>query len=121
MTPFGGTDPGSFLRELKDRLERDVQTGAEGVQDWIEAQVHGAAVGLLHSLLPSLVRANMAAVKVSESATLLPAAATIDAALATADLSNTALAGAVADTVQSGIRDLRSAKDYTRGVNSIAW
>ncbi|MEY9852191.1 hypothetical protein ABH923_001869 [Leifsonia sp. EB41] len=66
-------DPADFVQELFDGLNREIQTGVYEVQDWIEAQVHGAAVQLLDSLMPPIVHADRAAVKVSESAIVLPA------------------------------------------------
>ncbi|MGH1523953.1 hypothetical protein ACRAWC_07900 [Leifsonia sp. L25] len=114
-------DPADFLQELFDGLDREMQTGVQEVQDWIEAQVHGAAVQLLDSLMPPIVHANNAAVKISESAIVVPASTGIGVTLGTADLGNTVLAGAVADTVQRGLDELKSQSDYAEGVNSIAW
>lgn len=110
-----------FVEELFDGLDREVQNGVKEVQDWIEAQVHGAAVQLLDALLPSMVHASNAAVKVSESAAVMSASAGIGLTLGTADLGNAVLAGAVADTVKRGIDDLKAQSDYSRGVDSIAW
>lgn len=114
-------DPADFVHELFDGIDREIRTGAHEVQDWIEAQVHGAAVQLLDSLMPPIVRADRAAVKVSESAIMLPAHTGIGLVLSTADLGNTVLAGAVADTVQRGLDELKAERDYAAGVNSIAW
>lgn len=113
-------DPADFVQELFDGVNREIQTGVNEVNDWIEAQVHGAAVQLLDSLMPPMVHANNAAVKISESATVIPASAGIGLTLGSADLSNTVLAGAVADTVQRGIDELKAQSDYALGVNSIA-
>ena len=114
-------DPADFVQELFDGVDREIQNGVHEVQDWIEAQVHGAAVQLLDSLMPPIVRANSAAVKISESAIVLPAHTGIGLTLRTADLGNTVLAGAVADTVQRGLDELKAQSDYAMGVNSIAW
>ncbi|WP_433861752.1 hypothetical protein [Streptomyces sp. L7] len=108
-------DPADFLQELFDGLDREMQTGVQEVQDWIEAQVHGAAVQLLDSLMPPIVHANNAAVKISESAIVVPASTGIGVTLGTADLGNTVLAGAVADTVQRGLDELKSQSDYAEG------
>jgi hypothetical protein len=114
-------DPADFLQELFDGVDRQIQTGVQEVQDWIEAQVHGAAVQLLDSLMPPIVHTGNAAVKISESAIVVPASTGIGLTLGTADLGNTVLAGAVADTVQRGLDELKAQSDYARGVNSIAW
>lgn len=114
-------DPTDFVQELFDGVNRETQTGVHEVQDWIEAQVHGAAVQLLDSLLPPIVHAKNAEVKISESANVLPASTGIGLTLGSADLGNTVLAGAVADTVQRGIDELKAQGDYAQGVNSIAW
>jgi hypothetical protein len=114
-------DPADFVQELFDGLNREVQTGVQEVQDWIEAQIHGAAVQLLDSLMPPIVRAKNAAVKISESAIVVTASTGIGFTLSTADLGNTVLAGAVADTVQRGLSELKTQSDYAQGVNSIAW
>lgn len=121
MSPFGFDGPQAFLQDLIDGLDREVQDGVAGVQDWIEGQAHSAAVGLLNTMLPPLVHANIAAVKIGESTTLVAASGVVGFTLGTADVSNTVLAGAVADTVKQGISDLRSDCDYARGVNSITW
>jgi hypothetical protein len=121
MTSYGHDDPESFLENLLDQLNQEVQSGVKGVQDWIEGQIHGVAVGLLHSLLPPLVHGNNAAVKISESTTVVAASGVVEVTLGTADFGNGVLAGAVADKVKQGIGDLRSNNDYARGVNSIAW
>ncbi|MFE4468037.1 hypothetical protein ACFRFH_04390 [Leifsonia sp. NPDC056824] len=114
-------DPADFVQELFDGLDREIQSGVQEVQDWIEAQVHGAAVQLLDSLMPPIVHAGNSAVKVSESAIVVSAAAGIGLALGSAEVGNTVLAGAVADTVQRGIGELKAENDYAKGVNSIAW
>ena len=114
-------DPADFVQELFDGIDREIRSGVHEVQDWIEAQVHGAAVQLLDSLMPPIVHADRAAVKVSESAIVLPAHTGIGLTLRTADVGNTVLAGAVADTVQRGIGELKAENDYAKGVESIAW
>lgn len=114
-------DPADFVQELFDGLDREVQTGVQEVQDWIEALVHGAAVQLLDSLMPPIVHASNTSVKISESAIVMPAETGIGLTLSTADLGNTVLAGAVADTVQRGLDELKAQSDYAQGVNSIAW
>lgn len=116
----GGKDPADFVQELFDGIDREIRSGVHEVQNWIEAQVHGAAVQL-DSLMPPIVHADHAAVKVSESAIVLPAHTGIGLTLRTADVGNTVLAGAVADTVQRGIGELRAENDYANGVDSIAW
>jgi hypothetical protein len=121
MSNFGQADPQTFVQDLFDALDHEVETGVKGAQDLIEAQVHSAAVGLLDSMLPPLVRANTVAVKVSESTTVIAASEVVGLTLRTADVGNTVLAGAVADTVKQGISDLRSDSDYARGVNGITW
>ena len=114
-------DPADFVRDLFDGLDREIQTGYQEVNDWIEAQVHGAAVQLLDTVMPPIVHANNAAVKISESAIVASAGAGIRLTLGSADSSNDILAGAVADTVQRGIAELQSQSDYGKGVDSIAW
>jgi hypothetical protein len=114
-------DPADFVQELFDGVNREIQTGVQDVQGWIEAQVHGAAVQLLDSLLPAIVHAKNAEVKISESAIVLPANTGIGVTLGSAYLGNTVLAGAVADTVQRGLDELKAQSDYAEGVNSIAW
>lgn len=114
-------DPADFVQELFEGVNREMQTGVQEVQDWIEAQVHGAAVQLLDSLLPPIVHAKNTEVKLSESAIVLPASTGIGLTLGSADLGNTVLAGAVADTVQRGIDELKAEGDYAQGVNGIAW
>ncbi|MGO4595113.1 hypothetical protein AB4Z18_14955 [Leifsonia sp. 2TAF2] len=121
MTSHGHDDPESFLENLMDELNQEVQSGVKGAQDWIEGQIHGVAVGLLHSMLPPLVHGNNAAVKTSESTTVVAASGVVDITLGSADFGNGVLAGAVADKVKQGIDGLRHNNDYTRGVNSIAW
>lgn len=121
MPNHGVDDPYTFVQELFDRLNREMETGVEGVQDWIEAQVHGAAVGLLNSMLPPLVHANTSVVKISESSTMIASGEVVGITLGTADVGNTVLAGMVADKVKQAIVDLRSDQDYARGVNSITW
>ncbi|WP_431219695.1 hypothetical protein [Leifsonia xyli] len=115
MSGNGVIDPATFVEELFDGLDREVRAGVEEVQDWIEEQVHGAAVGLLNSVMPPLVQAGYAAVKLSESAIVASAAAGIGFTLGTADVSNAVLAGAVADTVKRGIGELRAQSDYAKG------
>ena len=119
MSGYGALDPMSFVQELFSGIERELQAGVGEVQSWIEAQVHGAAVGLLNSMLPPLIRANYAAIKISESAVVLPAHAGIGIALGTAAVSNGVLAGAVADKVGQGLEELTTNADYSKGVNSI--
>lgn len=114
-------DPAEFVQELFDGIDREMRTGVHDVQDWIEAQVHGAAVQLLNALMPPIVHANNAAVKLSESAVVAPASTGIGFTIGSADLGNSVLAGAVADTVERGLGELRSESDYAQGVNSIAW
>lgn len=114
-------DPADFVRDLFARLDREVQTGYQEVSDWIEAQVHGAAVQLLDALVPPIVHTNNTALKISESAIVGSASAGVWFTLNTADLSNTVLAGAVADTVRRGVGELQSQSDYGKGVNSLAW
>lgn len=114
-------NPADFVRELFDGIDREVQTGVQEVQDWVEAQVHGAAVLLLDGLMPPIVHANNSAVKVSESAIVMPASIGVGLTLGAVDLGNGVLAGAVADTVQRGIDELKKHGDYAVGVNSIAW
>ncbi|MEV8214339.1 hypothetical protein [Leifsonia sp. NPDC077715] len=121
MSNHGALDPATFVQELFGGIERELQTGAGEVQAWIQAQVHGVAVGLLHSMLPPLVHANYVAVKVSESTTVLPAHAGIHTALGAADVSNGVLAGAVGDKVKQGLTELTRRSDYSEGVNSIRW
>ncbi|GAB3576251.1 hypothetical protein GCM10027406_09050 [Leifsonia lichenia] len=114
-------NPADFVRELFDGLDREVQTGVQEVQDWIEAQVHGAAVQLLDSLMPPIVHADSSGVKISESTTVLSANTGIRFAVGSADLGNEVLAGAVASTVQRGLDELKAQSDYAQGVSSIAW
>ncbi|HEV7185519.1 MAG TPA: hypothetical protein VGN33_13580 [Leifsonia sp.] len=114
-------DPADFVQELFDGINREIQTGVHEVQDWIEAQAHGAAVQLLESLMPPIVRATNAAVKVGESAIVVPASTGVGLTLSTADLGNAVLAGAVADTVQRGLDELKAESDYAEGVNSVTW
>ena len=121
MSNHGALDPATFVQELFGGIERELETGVAEVHAWIQAQVHGMAVGLLHSMLPPLVHANYAAVKVSESAVVLPAHGGIRAALGAADTSNGVLAGAVADKVKQGLAELTRRSDYSEGVNSIRW
>ncbi|MGH1548062.1 hypothetical protein ACRAWB_02335 [Leifsonia poae] len=121
MSNHGALDPAMFVEELFGAIDREVRTGVAEVQAWIEAQVHGMAVGLLHSMLPPLVHANNTAVKVSESAVVLPAHAGIHADVGAADTSNGVLAGAVADKVKQGLAELTRRSDYSKGVNSIRW
>ena len=121
MSSHGGLDPATFVQELFGGIERELESGATEVQAWIQAQVHGMAVGLLHSMLPPLVHANYATVMVSASAIVLPAHGGIHAALSAADTSNGVLAGAVADKVKHGLADLNRRNDYAEGVNSIRW
>lgn len=121
MSTYGALDPMSFVQELFGGIERELRGGAGEVQAWIEAQAHSAAVGLLHAMLPPVVRANYSAIKISESAVVLPAHAGIEMALGTADVSNGVLAGAVADKVKQGLTQLTTRNDYSEGVNSIRW
>jgi hypothetical protein len=121
MSNHSALDPGSFVQELFGGIERELQTGVSEVQSWIEAQARAAAVGLLHSMLPPLVRADYAAVKVTESAVVLPAHAGVGIALSAADVSNGVLAGAVADKVEQGISVLTRRSEYSKGVTSIRW
>ena len=114
-------DPFEFVHAFFDAVNREVEMGIPGVQELLEGQIHGVAVGLLHSMLPPLVHANIAAVKISESTSVIGNSGAIALALGTADVSNSVVAGAVADKVRDGIDDLRSDADYARGVNSIAW
>ena len=121
MANHAALDPARFVEELFGGIERELQTGASEVQAWIQAQAHGMAVGLLHSMLPPLVHANYAAVKVSQSAAVLPAHAGIRAAVSVADVSNGVLAGAVADKVNQGLNELTRRSDYSEGVDGIRW
>jgi sulfite exporter TauE/SafE len=114
-------DPQTFLQELIDGLNHEVATGIESVQDWLEGQIHNAAVTLLHGMLPALVKTSTTVVKATESASVNAASGLVGFTLGTVDLSNTVLAGAVADKVAEGIDDLRSSSGYARGVDSIAW
>lgn len=114
-------NPADFVKELFDGIDREVRTGVHEVEDVIEAHVHGAAVQLLNSLMPPIVHANNTAVKLSESAVVATASSGIGLTLSTADLGNSVLAGAVADTVQRGLSELKTESDYAKGVNSIAW
>lgn len=114
-------DPETFLQELIDGLDHEVATGVEAVQDWLEGQIHNAAVILLHGMLPALIKTNTSVVKITESASVNTASGLVGFTLETVDLGNTVLAGAVADKVSEGIGTLRSSKDYARGVNSITW
>jgi hypothetical protein len=114
-------DPSSWVQDLFDGINREVEAGVEGVQDFIEGHVHEMAVGLLQTMLPALVRANTSIVKVTESTNVIAAGGVVGFTLDTADVSNGVLAGAVADKVKEGISGLRSNSDYARGVNSITW
>lgn len=114
-------DPTDFVQELFAGVDRELRTGVHEVQDWIEAQAHGAAVQLLESLLPAIIHATNTTVKVSESAIVGPASTGIGFTLGAADLGNTVLAGAVADTAQRGLDELNTHSDYAQGVNTVAW
>lgn len=114
-------DPADFVQELFDGLDREIQTGVREVQDWIEAQAHGAAVQLLDAVMPPIVHAGNTAVKASESVIVHSASAGVEFALNSADVGNAVLAGAVAQTVQRGIGEMKTQGDYRRGTDSIAW
>lgn len=114
-------DPADFVGELFDGLNREMQTGVEEVNDWIESQVHGAAVQLLDALVPPIVHTNNSGVKITESAIVIPAGTGIDLVVNSADINNAVLAGAVADTVRRGVGELKAQSDYNHGVGSIAW
>lgn len=114
-------DSADFVQELFDGINREIQTGVSEVQEWIEDQAHGLAVNLLNSVIPPLVHASNAAVKISESAIVMSASGGVGFTLGTADVNNTVLAGAVADTVTRGLGELAGESDYAQGVNSIAW
>ncbi|WP_158863557.1 hypothetical protein [Leifsonia sp. AG29] len=114
-------DPYEFVRDFAAELNREVEAGVLGVQEWIDEQIRGAAIGLLHSMMPALVRANTSIVKISETAAIVPAAEVVGATLGRADVSNTVLAGAVAEKVKGKIRELLSEQTYSRGVESVTW
>ena len=114
-------NPADFVRGLFDSIDREIQTGVQEVQGWIDAQVHGAAVQLLHTLIPPSVHTNNTTVKVTEALVVGHGGMTIGLALGPAEVSNTVLGGAVANTVQRGLDELKGQSDYGRGVDSIAW
>jgi hypothetical protein len=114
-------DPYAFARDFAEGLNREIEAGVHGVQEWIDEQIRGAAIGLLHSMMPALVRANTSIVKISETAAIVPAAEVVGATLGSADTSNTVLAGAVADKVKAKIDELLAEQTYSRGVESITW
>ena len=121
MSHHGVHDPATFVEELFGAIDREIRGGVSAVQSFIQAQAHSMAVGLLQSMLPALVRANYAGVKVSQTAVVLPAQTGIGVALGAADVGNGVLAGVVADKVKQGIAGLTRRSDYARGVNSIRW
>jgi len=84
----------------------------------IDAAVHRAAVGLLNSALPTVVRARYTAVRATNWVPIENAAAHVRFALSAADASS-ALAGAVEETVSDGLAHLAKDTDYARAVNSI--
>jgi hypothetical protein len=112
-------DPQSFVDELFAHIDRELGSGGEAVQEWIEGQLHGAAVSLLHAMLPAMVRANNVLVKGSGSADIGASRVAVQLSLAAADVGNDVLAGAVAHKVTEGLDRLRADNDYLRGVNSI--
>jgi hypothetical protein len=115
------SDPFAFVQDFTESLDREIHSGAEALQDFIEGQAHTVALGLLHSMLPPLVRANILAVKATASTQVTLSGMAVGAALGSADLSNTVLSGAVAKKVGEGISELLSENDYARGVNSVTW
>lgn len=115
------SDPFAFVEDFTASLDREIHSGVDALQDFIEGQAHTVALGLLHSMLPPLVRANVLAVKATASTQVAMSGAVVGTALGSADLSNTVLSGAVAKKVGEGIGELLSDNDYARGVNSIAW
>ena len=115
------TNPANFVQGLFNGIDREIQTGIHEVQAWIDAQIHGAAVQLLNTLLPPIVHTGNTTVKVSETIIVGPASTTIGFTLGTADTSNEFLAGAVANTVRRGLNELKHEGNYGRGTDSIAW
>lgn len=114
-------DPFAFVEDFTASLDREIHSGVDALQDFIEGQAHTVALGLLHAMLPPLVRANTLAVKATASTQVAMSGAVVGTALGSADLSNTVLSGAVAKKVGEGISELLSDNDYARGVNSITW
>ena len=110
-----------FTNGFFTTLDYEISSGISEVQNWIDAQVHGAAVQLLNSVMPPIIHANNSAVRISEFTILTSASTRIGFTLNTADLGNTTLSGAVANTVQRGLNEVKSEGDYVKGVNSVTW
>ena len=85
----------------------------------IDAFVHTAAVGLLHSALPPMVHGQNAVLRAEAWVNAEAATAEIGVELIGARLAKQSLAGAVANKIDDGADRITSRLDYAGGVNSI--
>lgn len=103
-----------------DDVINGAKSGLAPESSWalIDAAVHQAAVGLLNSALPPIVRARYTVERATNWMPIENAAAHVRFTLTTADISS-ALAGAVEQKVSAGLAHLANDTDYARAVNSI--
>lgn len=88
-------------------------------QSYIDELVHQAAVQLLNALLPLIVHGNNAVTRSTRWVATEASTLELQFDLAGADISNTVLAGLVAEKVEIGLDRITTDLDFTGGVNSI--
>jgi len=92
---------------------------AHNAQSYIDELVHQAAVQLLNALLPLIVHGNNAVTRSTRWVATEASTLELQFDLAGADISNTVLAGLVAEKVEIGLDRITTDLDFTGGVNSI--
>ncbi|GAB3586321.1 hypothetical protein GCM10027406_36170 [Leifsonia lichenia] len=107
------------LAELIEGVGKGFEDATDDAMSYIDAFVHEAAVQLLNAMLPPIVHGNNAVTR--STRWVATEATTVELALnlGGATVSNTTLAGLVAEQVERGITRITSDLDYTHGVNSI--
>ncbi|MEV8213809.1 hypothetical protein [Leifsonia sp. NPDC077715] len=100
-------------------IEKGLESTAEAARAAIDALLHNAAVGLLHSALPPMVHGRNALVRSGAWMRAEALTAELGLSLTGARVGKAVLSGAVAEAIDKGLDMITKDLDYTPGVNSI--
>lgn len=123
MFDYGSNQADHAYENLTDLIEgigSGLHDAADNAQSFIDALVHQAAVELLNALLPPIVHGTNAVTRTSRWVSIEATTLEVRFNLAGAGVSNTVLAGLVADKVELGVTSITSDLDFAHGVNSIS-
>jgi hypothetical protein len=117
------TNQGDLARQNLEDLIAGIGEGLEGaaeaVRAGIDGMIHSAAVGMLHSMLPPMVRLKNGATRAAAWTTMQALTAEAGLTVTGARVHNAILAGQVAQKVEQGVSHITAELDYSGGVNSI--